>query len=150
MPSIIKHKGRLIEAYLPDGTKVERQDLLLVKLGEQIVVMKQVDDDDHFLYQYRVPISTEDLITKYKGKVPLHLQGPNIMCTCGSVGNPLLDGPYANHLMCESMGRFGKHQTSFQMKDGRLILDKQTESNYLADSVEDIINNPDQRAKPKF
>lgn len=149
MPHIVRHLGKVTRATLHDGTQIERQDLLLVKLGEQIIVAKQVDDDDHFLYQFRQPISTVDLIGKYKGVIPLELQGPNIMCTCGSVGNPLTDGPYAGWLMCESMGRFGKHQTSFKLKDGQMILDKKTASEYLTD-MKDLIDDPNLRNLPKL
>lgn len=149
MPSIVRHIGKVTKATTHDGTVIERQDLLLYKYGENIIVAKQVDDDDHFLYQYRVPVSTIDLIEKYHGVLPPYLQGPNIMCTCGSVGNLLEDGPYKGLLMCETFGRFGKHQTSFQFKDGKLILDKKTASEHLAD-MSDLINDPNLKNLPKL
>ena len=133
MGKIAHFHGQVNEATLPDGRKVTRERYLLIKVGENISLNEQVDDYDHFLYQNLMPISNEDLIGKYGGVVPVHLRGSCILCSCGAEGILMLDGPYANKLICKSYVSLGKHQTSFQIKDGKLIVDKKTQSEYMAD-----------------
>lgn len=148
MSNIIHHKGQVNEAELPNGQKVKRADLLIMKLGENIVAVEPVPEQEHFLYQKTMPVSNEDLITLYGGVMPQKLLGPNAMCSCGAEAVVLVEGPYSGKAICRSYIQFGKHQTSFKIVDGVMKVDKQTESFQMA-SVEDILKN-DIRNKPVF
>ena len=69
--NIIRHRGMLNKAQLPDGTWVERMDKIFVP--EMGVFLPVVDDPDHFIYE--IP------------KKLIHLYpGPAYKCTCGSIG----------------------------------------------------------------
>ena len=148
MANVIRHKGQVNEATLPNGRTVKRADLLIMKLGENIVPVEPVPETDHFLYQNVMPISNDDLLLLYGGRVPQKLLGPNVYCSCGAEGVVLVEGPYIGKAICRAYAQFGKHQTSFSIKDGVMKVDKKTESNQMA-SVEDILKN-DIRNKPVF
>lgn len=123
---INKHVGQANKTVTLNGREVERAEFLFVKLGEQITFVKAVYDPDHFLYQNHMPITDDDVRMKYLGRIPKEMQGPNVVCTCGAEGVVMLEGPYANMAMCRSLAQFGKHQTSFLVKDNQLVLDKKT------------------------
>ena len=148
MPNIIRHKGQVNEAFLPDGTKVERATLVLMKMGENIIPVEPVDDQDHFIYAWKRPISEFELVSKYGGVMPRELMGANACCSCGAEAVVLMDGPYMGKAICRFYAQFGRHQTSMKIKDGKLYIDKRTESEQMA-SAEDIIKN-DIRNKPSF
>lgn len=148
MANVIRHRGKVNEAELPDGQKVKRADLLIMKLGEDIVAVEPVPDDSHFLYQRVMPVSNEDLIMLYGGVMPRKLMGNNGMCSCGSEAVILMEGPYSGKAICRVYAQLGNHQTSFKIVDGVMKVDKQTESFQMA-SVEDILKN-DIRNKPVF
>lgn len=129
--------GQLNSVYDPsNGKTYERAEFLFMKLGEQIVFVHPVYDDLHFLYQRHIPLSEEELIRKYNGIMPKEMMGPNILCTCGSEGVYMLEGPYAGYAICKSVATLDKHQTSFKIKDGRLIVDKKTADNKLMTDAE--------------
>lgn len=145
---VAHHHGQVNNAILPDGRPIERSEILAVLINEQIAVVHPVPDQDHFIYQNTMPVTKADVITKYGGSLPAKMQGPNLMCTCGSDAVIMLDGPYKDMAICRAYIQFGKHQTSFQIKDGKLQLDKKTQSERLADPM-DIINQ-DIRNKNKL
>lgn len=130
--------GQVNEATLPNGKVVTRERYLLVMMGEAMSLVAQVDEQDHFLYQNQMPISKEDLLGKYGGVVPMHLRGAHVKCTCGSEAVVLVDGPYSGKAICRAYVQFGKHQTSFQIRDGKMELDAKTKSERLADAGEII------------
>lgn len=109
-----------------NGRLVERAEFLFIQLGENIIYASPVYDPDHFLYQNVIPITEEEVKIKYGGILPLHLRGANVMCTCGAEGVYMNEGPYANLMLCKAVAMLGKHQTSFEIKDGTLYLDKKT------------------------
>lgn len=108
------------------GRLVERTEFLFIQLGEDIVFVSPVYDPDHFLYQNTVPITEEEVKIKYGGILPIHLRGANVMCTCGAEGVLMMEGPYKDLMLCKAVAILGKHQTSFEIKDGTLYLDKKT------------------------
>lgn len=69
--TVIRHRGTPKQAQLPNGTWVYRQNEIFVpELGQSI---KQIDDDQHFIYE--IP------------KKLVHLYpGPAYKCTCGGLG----------------------------------------------------------------
>ena len=117
------------------GRLVERAEFLFVMEGEQVTYVNPVYDPDHFLYQNLMPITEEEARMKYLGVLPINMRGAHIMCTCGAEGVVMLEGPYQGFAMCKSMATLGKHQTSFQVKDQHLIVDKKTaDEHYMGDS----------------
>lgn len=128
---IVKHLGQVNTARNLKGRLVERQDFLFIKFGEDIIYAPAVYDDIHFLYQNALPVTEADVISKYGGVLPLSQQGANVMCTCGIEGVLMLEGPYKGMMLCKAVAQLGKHQTSFEQKDGRLILDRQTEDRVM-------------------
>lgn len=123
--------GQVNETRDLKGRIVERADIIFLKYGEQIIFAKTVYDPDHFIYQNTLPISDDELRLKYLGQMPKELQGANAMCTCGSDAVYMLEGPYKEMMLCKSVAMLGKHQTSFEVKNGKLILDKKTRDEKL-------------------
>jgi hypothetical protein len=109
-----------------NGRMVERADILFLKYGENIIFAKVVYDPDHFIYQNTIPMTEDEIRLKYLGILPKNLRGPNGMCTCGAEAVYMLEGPYKEMVLCKSVAMLGKHQTSFEVKDGHMILDKKT------------------------
>ena len=133
--NIIKHKGQLNTVRNLHGRMVERADFLFVMAGENIDMVRVVYDDIHFIYQNHMPITPADVLIKYHGKLPNHLIGAHILCTCGAEAVIMLEGPYAGMAMCKAVATLGKHQTSFEVKDQQLILDKKTkDEHYMGDA----------------
>ncbi len=137
---IAHHHGKLTQVE-KDGVIIKREQFLFALVNEEISFVEQVDDDDHFLYQNLMPVSKMDLITKYNGKLPEHLCGPNLKCTCGSDGVILLDGPHKDKAICRSYITTGYHQTSHTIKDGKMQLNKKAQSERMANSDEIINQN---------
>lgn len=133
--NINKHVGQQNQTRNLNGRLVERTEFLFVMVGETVGFVKPVYDPDHFIYQNLLPISQEEVRTKYLGVLPMHLRGSHIMCTCGAEAIIALDGDYAGLAVCKSVATLGKHQTSFQIKDQHLIVDKKTaDEHYMGDS----------------
>lgn len=129
--NINKHIGQLNKAYDKfNGKTYERSDFVFVLANDQIEMAKIVYDPDHFVYQRHMPLTEFDVKIKYGGILPEHLRGPVLMCTCGAQGVVMIEGPFAGMALCKSVAVYSKHQTSFKVRDGELILDRQT-----ADSV---------------
>lgn len=130
--NIIKHSGQVNEAVDLKGKTIKRADFLFVKLTNgEIGFVPVAYDPDHFIYQNQMPIPEDELITKYHGIVPKKLQGAHGLCTCGAEAVVMLEGPHAGMALCKSVAQLGKHQTSFQIKDNKLILDKKTRDEKL-------------------
>ena len=148
--NIVKHTGQLNKAYDPsNGKTYERTDMLFVILNEQIQFVKPVYDPDHFVYQRHMPLTEAQVKTKYLGILPKEFRGPVIMCTCGAEAVIMLDGPYANMAICKSIVMYEKHQTSFKVSDGQLILDKHTQDNVMLTDAEiqkNLRSNDEERA----
>jgi hypothetical protein len=123
--------GQVNEARDLKGRLVERVEILFLKVGEEITFRKVVYDPDHFIYQNTLPISENEIALKYLGKLPLNMQGPNGMCTCGAEAVLMMEGPYKDMILCKYMAMFGKHQTGFEIKDNKIILDKKTRDEKL-------------------
>lgn len=137
MPNIIKHAGQLNKVFDPsNGKTYERSELLFMKLGDEITFVHPVYDDIHFIYQRHLPITEDELIRKYGGIMPQEMMGANLMCTCGAEAVYMLEGPYGGLVLCKSVAMFEKHQTSFQIKDRTIILDKQTKDKVLMTDAE--------------
>jgi len=117
------------------GRIVTREEFLFFQLGEEVTFVPVVYDPDHFLYQNVLPITEMETRIKYLGQLPINKQGAHMMCTCGAEGVVMLEGPYAGMALCKSVAQLGKHQTSFQIKDQHLIVDKKTaDEHYMGDS----------------
>lgn len=135
--NVVKHVGQLNKAYDPsNGKTYERTDMLFVMLNENIQYVKPVYDPDHFIYQRHMPLTEEQVKTRYLGVIPKEFRGPVIMCTCGAEGVIMLDGPFKNMAICKSVVMFQKHQTSFKIREGQIFLDKQTEDNVMLTDAE--------------
>jgi len=141
----VRHVGALTEAKTLSGREIKRDDYLVGMLGEQMVMLPQVPEQDHFLYQNTLPITQEQLVEKYNGILPKHLRGANVMCTCGSDAVIIINGPYINHWICRAFIQLGKHQTSFKIVDGEIQLDKKTKDERLmGDSdMNKLLKDPD-------
>jgi len=124
--NINKRVGQANQTRDLKGRLVERQEYVFIQLGENIIFAKTVYDPDHFLYQNTIPITEDEVKIKYGGILPLELRGASVLCTCGAEGVYMLEGPYANLMLCKSVAMLGKHQTSFEIKDNVLHLDKKT------------------------
>lgn len=129
--------GQLNEAELPDGRKVYRADKILYKVGEQEVLAECAYDSDHFIFENKRLITKVEY-ERYKntlGYIPLDRLGVISSCSCGSEAVLVIDAKapdeIRNKLVCASVLKFGKHQTSFKIRDGRLILDKITAADSL-------------------
>lgn len=134
--NIIKHLGKIKKIVDPRTNKsIDYQDKLIFVVGDNQWIMAEcVPDDDHMLYQFQMPVTPEELTTKYGGKLPKSKQGPLVSCSCGSEAVLLIEGPFAGKLICRAYAQFGKHQTSFKMTGGKLELDSRTkDSIYLSD-----------------
>lgn len=138
MPSIIHHYGQVNKAVTADGKVVERAEWYFVILGNEFKAVRAVPDQDHFIYQNLMPITPEE-VGKYGGVTPPHLRGPHLMCTCGSDAQIIVGGEYDGMAMCTFYGKLGIHQTSAKIVDGRIILPKKVESQYIHDDVNEII-----------
>jgi hypothetical protein len=123
--------GQINEVRDLKGRLVERAEYLYLKVGENITFAKVVYDPDHFIYQNTIPLTEDEVRLKYLGVLPKELQGPNGMCTCGAEAVFMMDGPYANMILCKSVAMVGKHQTSFEVKNGKLTYDKNIQENYF-------------------
>lgn len=133
--NINKRVGQVNQARTLNGKLIERSEFLFIMMGEQITFVKPVYDPDHFLYQNLMPITEDEVRIKYMGILPRNLQGAHIMCTCGAEGVVALDGDYAGLAVCKSVATLGKHQTSFQIRDGKMVVDRKTqEEHYMGDS----------------
>jgi hypothetical protein len=120
---------------LPNGRVVERIAMGMVMVGESVTFLPVVDDDsDMYLYQNVRPYTMDEVIEKFKGKLPPHLQGHHILCCCGSPASILHAGQYAGHLICKHLADFGKHMVSENVEDGKLILSKDSKL-WLDDST---------------
>lgn len=141
--NIVKHAGRIMEGTFPDGMKVYRHDKVLFQIGEQIMLIDCLNEDEHFIFQWRKPLNKEEYnrIKQKYGYMPKELLGDSALCSCGSSAVLCLSSPYPNDeklnkICCKSLLQFGFHQTSFQIKDGRLILNRQQQENLLLDPSE--------------
>lgn len=118
MPAILKYGTGRRESFVDKkGILRERADFLIMKVGENISVYPAVEEYDHFIYQNLLPVSEEELITKYHGKLPKSLVGPNAVCSCGSEAVIMLDGPYANKVICKMVAQTGYHTTGHDTKN---------------------------------
>jgi len=93
-----------MKARLPDGRIVERQKNLFFWFGEELIYAPTIfDDDDHFLFELFPVVIPEQIIREYGGKLPEHLQGHRIWCTCGSPGDGYTNYivPYLNGLVMD-------------------------------------------------
>lgn len=133
--NINKRVGQVNQTRNLNGRLIERSEFLFVMMGDQITYVKPIYDPDHFLYQNVMPITEDEVRIKYLGVLPKEMRGANIMCTCGAEGVVALEGDYVGLAICKSVATLGKHQTSFQMKDGKMVVDKRTQDErYLGDS----------------
>jgi len=133
--SINKRVGQQNQARNLNGRLVERTEFLFVMMGEEVTFVTPVYDPDHFIYQNLMPISEEEVRIKYLGVLPIALRGSHILCTCGAEAVIAIDGDYAGMAVCKSVATLGKHQTSFQIKNQHLIVDKKTQDErYMGDS----------------
>lgn len=135
--NIIKNRGQLNKATDPfNGKTYERAEWVFILENEHIAMAKTVYDPDHFIYQRHMPQTETDMLRKYPTGLPVALRGPVVMCTCGAMGVKMLEGPHAGLILCKSVALFGKHQTSFKVKDGELILDKKTADGVMLTDAE--------------
>jgi hypothetical protein len=133
--NINKRVGQVNQTRNLNGRLVERTDFLFVMMGEQLTYVQPVYDPDHFIYQNLMPITEDEVRIKYLGVLPKHLRGAHIMCTCGAEAVIALEGDYAGMAVCKSVATLGKHQTSFQIKEGKMVVDKKTQDErYMGDS----------------
>lgn len=130
--------GSLKEVRLPDGRVMKREEnqFLFMQFGEEVGFFRQVYDDIHFLYQNTMPVTEQELISKWGGHLPVHLQGQNVKCTCGSDGVIMMEGPYRGVAMCKILAMTGFHQTSHTIKDGKLEFNKRVRDNYFMTDAE--------------
>lgn len=128
-----------------NGKIIERTDQVMMMLPNgRISFCSVVPDDDHFIYQNQVPMTRDDVILKYNGILPPDKQGPTAMCTCGSDAVLLLEGPYANHVICRTYLVTGFHQTSHKIRNGKLEYNRKTVSERIEDPekiIEEDIKN---------
>lgn len=130
--------GQVNECVDWEGKKHYRGEKLLVMLGENnIVDIEQVYDPDHFIFQFRKPITREEYESYRKAGVPIpqNRLGSSIMCSCGAQGVVCIDPKAPKEMfdkaICKSLMEFGIHQTSF-IRDGNTIrLPKQIEQDKL-------------------
>lgn len=133
--------GQLNKAYDKyNGKTYERAEFLFILKDDKIEMVKPAYDPDHFIYQRHMPQTENEVRTKWLGILPEHLRGPVLMCTCGAQGVVMLDGPYSGLALCKSVAMYGKHQTSFKMRDGELILDRRTADTVMLTDAEMLKN----------
>lgn len=99
--NIIRHRGKMDEGQLPDGTKVYRKDFIFVP--EQNGLIRCADYYEHFIYE--IP---QDKIKVYPGSA--------YRCTCGSFavvaglsGYVLDASPQGKIFLCHLHATTGKH-----------------------------------------
>lgn len=132
---IVKHLGQQNSTKDLNGRLVERAEWVFVMMGEEVTFVYTVYDPDHFIYQNILPVTEREAKEKYLGIVPKNLRGAHIMCTCGAEGVVMMEGPYQGMAMCRSLAQLGKHQTSFQVRDRKIMFDKKTEDeHFMGDS----------------
>lgn len=127
--NILKHGvGQLNKVVDLKGKTQIRQEKLFVMVGENnIQLVEQVYDPDHFLYQRDMPITKSEYeYYRTHGGVPKERLGNNVLCTCGGEGviitDPSAPSNIVGKLMCQNVAQFGIHQTGMIIKDGKMSL----------------------------